>query len=223
MIPATPKHDVLRALHELIKPKSYLEIGVQTGRSLTLARPGTISVGVDPHPQLHLLNVPIENPYNVHTMTSDEFFADANRCGTYAPYDLVFIDGLHLIENVMRDYSNSVRWSHHRTVIVVDDVLPYNTEITTRTPLYGDWTGDVWKIYSILAAHSGVTATLVDVAPTGLLIITGVNPDDDPMTVDNQFQDDDVLTQYELDDLRRYAVQPDVALAYVAQFLQETS
>lgn len=221
VIPQTPKHDLLRALHELIKPKSYLEIGVQTGRSLAQALPGTISVGVDPAPMIG--NVTIENPYIIHQMTSDDFFANFQKVKTYARYDMVFIDGMHLIENVMRDYSNSVRWSHHRTVIIVDDVLPHSVEIASRTPLPGDWTGDVWKIFSILSAYADVNATLVDVAPTGLLIITGVNPDDDPMTCDHQPQDDDVLTQYELDEMRRYAVQPDEALAYVAQFLQETS
>ena len=224
VIPPTPRHDLLRALHELIQPKIYLEIGVQTGRSLVQARPGTISIGVDPNPQLS--GVTIENPYFIFSRTSDDFFAEFTEDSikkAYTPYDMVFIDGMHLIENVMRDYSNAVRWSHHRTVIIVDDVLPYKPEIASRTPMPGDWTGDVWKIYSILTAHSSVNAVLVDVAPTGLLIITGVNPEDDPMTVDHQFQDDDVLTQYELDEMRRYAVQPDEALAYVAQFLQETS
>lgn len=224
VIPQTPKHDLLRALHELIKPKIYLEIGVQTGRSLAQARPGTISIGVDPHPQLS--GVTIENPYFIFSHTSDDFFMEFTEDSikkAYTPYDMVFIDGMHLIENVMRDYSNAVRWSHHRTVIIVDDVLPYRPEIASRTPLPGDWTGDVWKIFSILSAHADVNTMLVDVAPTGLLIITGVNPEDDPLTVDNVLQDDDMLTQYELDDLRRYAVQPDEALAHVAKFLQETS
>ena len=223
MIPQTPKHDLLRSLHELIKPKSYLEIGVQTGRSLVQARPGTVSVGVDPHPQLELLrDTPILNPYSVHKMTSDEFFASP-LVKTYAPYDFVFIDGLHLIEQVMRDFSNAMKWSRPdgRTIIAVDDVLPYSVEIASRQPLLGDWTGDVWKIYSILSAHAhpDTTLLLVDVAPTGLLIILDVDPDEDPMTVDTILQDDDVLTQFELDELRSYALTPENALHEVATFL----
>ena len=221
MIPQTPKHDLLRSLHELIKPKSYLEIGVQTGRSLVQARPGTMSVGVDPHPQLHLINEPFLNPYSVHKMTSDDFFA-SNLVGTYAPYDFIFIDGLHLIEQVLRDYSNSVRWSRPdgRSVIVIDDVLPYDPAIATREPLLGDWTGDVWKTPSILMAYTGSTSYLVDVEPTGLLIVWHVHPDDDPLSVEHVPQDEDVLTQGELDDMRKYAVTPEIVLNAVREFLE---
>jgi hypothetical protein len=219
VIPQTPKHDLLRAIHELVRPKTYLEIGVQTGRSLAQARPGTISVGVDPHPVIG--NVVIENPYVLFPMTSDEFFAH-KRSQFYAPYDMVFIDGMHLIENVMRDYSNSVKQSRPdgRTVIVIDDVLPHNPAIATREPLPGDWTGDVWKMTSLLLAHSNTTSYLVDVEPTGLLIVWHVHPDDDPMTVDHVPQDEDALTQYELDEMKKYAVTPEVALDAIREFLR---
>lgn len=222
MIPQTPKHDLLKALHELIRPKSYLEIGVQTGRSLVQARPGTISVGVDPHPQLHLIREPFLNPYSVHKMTSDEFFA-TDLVKSYAPYDFVFIDGLHLIEQVLRDFSNSVQWSHSRTVIAVDDVLPYSIDIAGRDALPGDWTGDVWKLTSLLYAHTSLEVVLVDVAPTGLLLVMGVNSDDDRLTADHVSQDEDVLTQYELDQMKSYAKTPEDALAAVREFLERTA
>lgn len=222
MIPQTPKHDLLRALHELIKPRTYLEIGVQTGRSLIQARPGTITVGVDPEPQLHLIREPILNPYSVHKMTSDEFFA-SHLVETYAPYDFVFIDGMHLIEYVLRDFSNSVKRSYRRTVIAVDDVLPYSVSIAGRHPLPGDWTGDVWKLPSLLYAHTSLEVIIVDVAPTGLLLVMGVNPDDDPLTADHQSHDDDVLTQEELDVMRSYAKTPEDALGVVREFLERTA
>ena len=219
MIPQTPKHDLLRSLHELIRPKSYLEIGVQTGRSLVQCRAGTMAVGVDPHPQLHLISEPFLNPYSVHKMTSDEFFA-SHLVEAYAPYDFVFIDGMHLIEYVLRDFSNSVERSHSRTIIAVDDVLPYSIDIAGRDALPGDWTGDVWKLTSILYAHTSLKVVLVDVAPTGLLLIMGVNPEDDRLTVDHQPQDEDVLTQYELDQLKSYAKTPEDALNVVREFLE---
>jgi len=38
------RHELLKSLHELLDPRSYLEIGVSTGRSLTLSRTRTIGV-----------------------------------------------------------------------------------------------------------------------------------------------------------------------------------
>ena len=222
MIPQTPKHDLLRALHELIRPKSYLEIGVQTGRSLVQARPGTISVGVDPHPQLHLIKEPFLNPYSVHKMTSDEFFA-TDLVKSYAPYDFVFIDGLHLIEQVLRDLHNSMRWSHQRTIIAVDDVLPYAPEIATREPLPGDWTGDVWKLTSLVCMYTELTVVLVDVAPTGLLLIMAIKPEADPIELDSELRDRTELTHEELDALKSLAETPEDALVVVREFLERTA
>lgn len=222
MIPQTPKHDLLRSLHELIRPKSYLEIGVQTGRSLVQARPGTIAVGVDPHPQLHLIKEPFLNPYSVHKMTSDEFFA-SKLVESYAPYDFVFIDGLHLIEQVARDLSNSLRWSHPRTIIAVDDVLPYRPEIATREPLPGDWTGDVWKLTSVLCMYTTLKTVLVDVAPTGLLLIMDVRPESDVITIDSELQDQTELTHEELTALKSCAETPEDVLVVVREFLERTA
>lgn len=179
MIPQTPRHDFLHSLHELLRPATYLEIGVQTGRSLAQAIPPTFAIGVDPEPQV---SVPIPVAHQIFPMTSDRFFeeVDASTAGLdLPPYDLAFIDGMHLVEYCLRDFIGVERHARPdgRTVAVFDDVLPYSADIAGRTPLPGDWAGDCWKIYPILRNHRpDLDLILVDVAPTGALVVLSLDP-----------------------------------------------
>lgn len=175
------RHDFLRSLHGLLRPKTYLEIGVQTGRSLALAGSGTMAYGVDPDPQI---TVPLPHAM-VHRMTSDDFFAsvDAEQVRKqHGGIDLAFIDGMHLVEYALRDFMGVERLARPdgRTVAVFDDVLPYSAAIAGREPLPGDWAGDVWKIDPVLGSERPDLITiLVDVDPTGVLVVLGLDPDTD--------------------------------------------
>jgi hypothetical protein len=171
----TTRHQFLRSLHELLQPATYLEIGVQTGRSLQQAGPKTFAVGVDPAP---CVSLPIVGPNIIYPQTSDAFFAGP-RAVQHAPYDLAFIDGMHLVEFCLRDFMGVERLARPdgRTVAVFDDVLPYSAAIAGREPLPGDWTGDCWKIIEILKLwRPDLTRILVDVDPTGALVVLGVDP-----------------------------------------------
>lgn len=174
-IPQTPRHDFLRSLHELLRPATYLEIGVQTGRSLAQAIPPTECVGVDPAPQI---SVPIAAPYSIVNRTSDEFFT-GETAETFAPYDLAFIDGMHLVEYCLRDFIGVERLARPdgRTVAVFDDVLPYSHTIAMREQPPGNWAGDCWKVTQILEQRRpDLLCVLVNVAPTGALVVLDLDP-----------------------------------------------
>jgi len=181
MIPQTPRHDFLHELHKLLRPATYLEIGVQTGRSLAQAIPPTFAIGVDPEPQI---SVPISVSHQILPMTSDVFFertalAAGHEILGLSPVDLAFIDGMHLVEYALRDFINVERLARPdgRTVVVFDDVLPYSADIAGREPLAGDWAGDVWKTIQILERHRpDLDLILVNVAPTGALVVLGLDP-----------------------------------------------
>lgn len=70
--PGPGYYDVLRRLHEDLRPESYVEIGVRRGRSLKLAMPPTMALGIDPFPD-------VDDRWSTQTrvlaMTSSEFFA----------------------------------------------------------------------------------------------------------------------------------------------------
>ncbi|MGZ8742017.1 MAG: class I SAM-dependent methyltransferase, partial [Nocardioides sp.] len=87
------RHELLKNLHELLKPRTYFEIGVNYGSSLTLSR--TRTVAVDP-----FYKVTREVQCDVHLVraTSDEFFARKHPLAHFDEpvIDLAFIDGMHL-------------------------------------------------------------------------------------------------------------------------------
>jgi hypothetical protein len=112
--------------------KTYLEIGVNTQ-----SQPGYNWVGVD-IPVKHGVDPNVDTTYR---MTSDEFFDNYIS----QKYDIIFIDGLHLFEQVYRDIINSLNHLVDGGIIVVHDCNPI-TEITQRRERVSDsWHGDVWK------------------------------------------------------------------------------
>lgn len=194
------RHEFLAELHALLKPKTYLEIGVQHGWSLDLAHAAEVAIGIDPMPLVEAKGNQI-----IYQMTSDEAFkgegapvtieiplAAVTECRfpqslpesrqsrsaagvpeshTISPIDFAFIDGMHLFEYVLRDFMNVVKYTHENSVIVFDDVLPRNQEEANRVQCPGDWTGDVWKIYNILGVYRpDYKLRLVDTQPTGVLV-----------------------------------------------------
>lgn len=166
------RYQFLAALHELLRPATYLEIGVQNGLSLSYAHSGVKAIGVDPAPAIC---VPIGADVELHAKTSDEFFAGQDPLAHLGNrVDLAFIDGMHLSEFALRDFTNTTYFAHERTVVAFDDVLPRNQGEASRTPVNGDWTGDVWRVTDAIREWwPGLKLALVDTEPTGILLVTG--------------------------------------------------
>src|SRR5271168_1446134 len=66
-----PYLKMLDQIHEYLLPRTYGEVGVSRGTSLTLALPGTVCVGIDPDPDIQF---PLLPTATVRTLTSDAFF-----------------------------------------------------------------------------------------------------------------------------------------------------
>ena len=165
--------DVLRELHAILKPKVYLEIGVRNGASLSLAAGAAIAIDPDPHPALAIKNSAVE----LHRCTSDDYFFFAAKDPGHPLADFAFIDGMHLAENVYRDFMNVERLMHPDGVIVVDDVFPNHPLQASRSRQSQVWTGDVWRFVELLAnKRPDLQLTWVDADPSGLLIISKLNP-----------------------------------------------
>jgi Methyltransferase domain len=163
--------ELLRQLHERLKPGVYLEIGIGRGLSLECARPGTRRIGVDPSPK-KAIDQELLRSIEFHKMTSDEFFKENSPA-----YDLALIDGMHLFEFALRDFINLERLAGEGSVILSHDCIPMNEAATSRERATRQWTGDVWKLVPILREmRPDLEVTVAGVEPSGLALVSGLDP-----------------------------------------------
>lgn len=179
---------VLDRLHSVLRPATYLEIGVQTGATLALAR--CHSLGIDPEFQfLHIETVRriVTKPsLLLYQMRSDDFFARFNPTTLLGePLELAFLDGMHRCEYLLRDFLNTERHCRPNSVIALHDCLPLEAPMADRSPnaaainplRQGMWTGDVWRTALLLKRRRpDLRMIVLDAAPTGLVLITNLDP-----------------------------------------------
>lgn len=124
--------DIINGLISKHGLKRYLEIGVAGGVNFDRVI-CEWKVSVDPDPKAHA----------TFQMTSDEFFS--KRSKTWKPSDIIFIDGLHHADQVLKDINNSLEELTHDGFIVCHDMSP-PLEIYQRVPRETRiWNGDCWK------------------------------------------------------------------------------
>jgi hypothetical protein len=171
--PRMTRHELLQGLHEKIRPRTYLEIGIRTGRSMVLSR--CRSIGVDP---LFKIDNPIHCDVQLIKATSDDFFARDEPLAHFdgVPVDLAFIDGMHLSDFALRDFINIEPFMADTGVVVLDDVLPRNGLEAARDRKTEPWTGDVYKVVEILRRRRpDLVVLLVNTAPTGTAVVVSVD------------------------------------------------
>ncbi len=168
------KHEVLAFLQEVLKPKLYLEIGVDEG--LSLARARGPAIGIDPRPDLSL-KVQLPDSTRILQLSSDAFFRDEADQQLFTPPELIFIDGMHLFEFVLRDFMDVERHACSHSLVVIDDIYPCHPVQAARRRRSNAWTGDVWKFHHILQRERpDLTLLTLNSYTTGLLLIAGLNP-----------------------------------------------
>lgn len=146
--------DIINIYAKKINAKSYLEIGVRKADDNFNKILIPHKIGVDPG---------YEGFFEAtYCMTSDEYF----KYNTDT-FDIVFIDGLHEKEQVLKDIKNSLNILNENGVIVCHDMNPKIKEhqLSATDPIrlnysekqkhigneeYGLWTGDCWKSFVYL-------------------------------------------------------------------------
>jgi hypothetical protein len=128
--------DVINFLANKIDAQWYLEIGVHRGRTLHRVNvPNKYGVDPKPHGKMGRQNT-------THLMTSDEFFEQNNQ-----KFDIIFIDGLHLHEQVYKDINNSLKVLNDGGYIVCHDMNPPEERFQLRHRRTRRWNGDCWKAW----------------------------------------------------------------------------
>jgi hypothetical protein len=121
--------DVVQYLIDKNNFKSYLEIGVRRCETFNKVE-CDIKIGVDP------------NGRGTHKMKSDEFFLQNNNV-----YDIIFIDGLHIDEQVTKDIKNSLSCLSKGGAIVMHDCNPLSVLHQQVPRVQKVWNGTVWKSF----------------------------------------------------------------------------
>jgi len=195
---------LLKTLHQFLQPETYLEIGTAEGSSFALAQ--CASIAVDPVIRVGANAIGKKPACHLFQMTSDRFFRrhDPSRI-LGQPIDFAFLDGLHYWEVLLRDFINTERHCRRQSVIALHDCVPTNVYVAERRNDFerrkafvshpDDWAGDVWKVLPVLRRfRPDLTIYAVDAPPTGLVMITGLDPTstvlaDSYFAIFNEFRD----------------------------------
>ena len=153
------RSSVIQQVLNLFDQPSYLEIGVDYGQTFG-ALSAAHKTAVDP--DFKFLPPDTTTDVEFHRVTSDEYFA--RFCPAGRRFDVVYIDGLHIFEQVLRDLLNAALRLTAGGVIIIDDILPasyqsampqINEAFQVRDQLALDhpslkndntWMGDVYKL-----------------------------------------------------------------------------
>jgi len=124
--------DIINTLISKYGYKSYLEVGTQDPKSNFDLINVECKVSVDPFPKGEVTFIG----------TSNEYFESIDE---NSKFDIIFIDGLHHDDQVLKDIENSLNHLSDNGTIVCHDCLPTTELMQARDDHGGEWTGDVWK------------------------------------------------------------------------------
>lgn len=158
------RYDIINNLIQKYDYKTYLEIGVRNPDECFNLINCETKHSVDPGYENDKNQV--DYPY-----TSDNFFKllenkELNLSTTYK-WDIVFIDGLHISNQVEKDILNSLNHLSENGVIVLHDCNPPNLWMAREDYIIDGiahgWNGTVWKsIYKLRATQPNLFVCVVD-------------------------------------------------------------
>ena len=130
------RYDIINRIIKSKGYENYLEIGVRDGECFRMINCQN-KTGVDPNPT---------SSDTTHKMTSDEYFSNLSP---EDKFDIVFIDGLHIDEQVNRDIENSLKHLKEGGTIVLHDCNPPTESHALEYPVFGppangNWNGTVY-------------------------------------------------------------------------------
>lgn len=154
--------DVINLMIEKYKCEKYLEIGFQDGVNFKDVKCG-FKTAVDPNPfefnphyskmidsekrdfENHSMKGCFDSVNELIIKTSDDFFQHNNKL-----FDIVFIDGLHTSEQVLKDFVGAWYNTTENAVIVLHDMNPTSLERAKSFKEGGVWNGDCYKLSFLL-------------------------------------------------------------------------
>lgn len=153
-----PRSEVVQTFLDQFDAPAYLEIGVERGLTFHSVRAAR-KVAVDPDFKFEVGKVDTDNP-SYHEVMSDTYFGDIAQPSDQ--FDVIYLDGLHTVEQTLRDLLNATEHLKPDGVIIIDDVWPISfvsamrdleEHKTLRDKIHDDnpaWMGDVYKLLYVI-------------------------------------------------------------------------
>jgi hypothetical protein len=149
------RYEIINRLIDNKNYQNYLEIGVRYGECFREVK-CLNKTGVDPQP----LSLD-----TTHKMTSDIFFTTID---SDTKFDIIFIDGLHLHQQVDKDILNSLNHLSEGGTILLHDCNPPTEQHALEYPIFeppisGAWNGNVYlSLIKLRATRIDLTLKTVD-------------------------------------------------------------
>lgn len=137
--------DIINHLIKAHNYKSYLEIGVWD-KDLNFNKINCEEkYWNDPRPEL-IKQPRTTNEIDGYTWKSDEMFEKLDSGEIkQRKFDIIFIDGYHHAEQVIKDINNSLRYLSDNGRIVIHDCNPPIEDMAKEEWILNEWCGTVWK------------------------------------------------------------------------------
>jgi SAM-dependent methyltransferase len=193
-------------LAQFSRPTTYLEIGVRDpGKNFDKIVAGK-KYSVDPG--IEFESNPVDFPF-----TSDAFFTKLERgevLDASTRFDVIFIDGLHLAEQVDRDVRNALRFLKDDGFIVMHDCNP-PSEWHAReshnyrlSPAGNFWNGSTWKAFVKWRCNSSIYSCCID-TDWGVGILSKKWNVGEPLKEPNEFYEFSRFEQHRAEELNLIA------------------
>lgn len=191
-IAKTPlRFDIINFLLQFLdRETTYLEIGVRNPADNYEKIKSNIKYSVDPGIEYK------ENPVDFK-LTSDDFFNQLRNgkiLNSDLKFDIIFIDGLHLAEQVDRDIKNALDFIKEDGFVVLHDCNP-PTQWHAReehnyrlSPAGNNWNGTTWKAFVKWRQNKDLFTCCID-SDWGVGVISKSHNIGSPSTVSNPFYD----------------------------------
>lgn len=129
------RYELINYLIKKYGYKRYLEIGIDNPNNCYAKIECQLKNSIDPFKG--------KNSATHFKMSSNQFFRENDR-----EYDIVFIDGLHLYQQVANDIENSLNCLSQNGTIIVHDCNPTKESETEEARTSARWFGTVYKAWT---------------------------------------------------------------------------
>ena len=199
----TYRYDIINKIISDNNFKNYLEIGVcdpeECFNRVYCENKDSVDPGVE------FSKNPVKYPH-----TSDEFFnkldnGDLDKDPNYK-WDVIFIDGLHVSEQVLKDVNNSLKHLNPKGYVLLHDCNPpeifYAREDYYVNGQQRPWNGTVWKVIYYLRACTDLDVCTVD-TDWGVGIVRNKIEDNvrPVINFDNVFYEYNIMSKNRIKDL----------------------